>query len=186
MNGTNVGAAMQARATLSSWRTLSWDTTNETASGVTAGEGQLLYGLARALRPDTLIEVGTSYGHGTLHLAAAVRDNGTGHVYTVEIDAGRREAAAVNIADAGLSHHVTQADAIPSIPADFVFLDAGHTADDLRQYLRAIDLKPGAVVVIHDAAFMGHATEIAREGGFNIVHLPTDSMCGTAILRRGE
>jgi predicted O-methyltransferase YrrM len=36
----------------------------------------LLYMLARACRAETIIEFGTSFGVSTLHLAAALRDNG--------------------------------------------------------------------------------------------------------------
>jgi hypothetical protein len=37
--------------------------------------GTLLYTLARAIRPHTIVEFGTSYGISTLYLAAAVTDN---------------------------------------------------------------------------------------------------------------
>lgn len=185
MMGTNVGAAMQSRSRLSSWCTPTWRE-DETAGGVTPGEGQLLYGLVRALRPDVVIEVGTGYGHSTLHLAAGVRDNSFGHVYTVEIDDGRRSAATGNIAEAGLSPYVTQSDEIPPLAADLVFLDAGHLPDDVRAYMDAIDVEPSGVVVIHDAAYLGHAVGVAQEGGWNIVHLLTDSLAGLAILGKGE
>ena len=47
--------------------------------------GQLLYALVRSGRPDTVVEFGTSFGISTIYLAAAVTDNGTGHVITTEI-----------------------------------------------------------------------------------------------------
>jgi predicted O-methyltransferase YrrM len=40
----------------------------------------LLYMLARAIGARSLIEFGTSFGVSTLHLAAAVRDNGGGRI----------------------------------------------------------------------------------------------------------
>ena len=40
--------------------------------------GKLLYLLARSVRARTIIEFGTSFGISTLHLAAALRDNGGG------------------------------------------------------------------------------------------------------------
>src|SRR5271169_3785656 len=38
--------------------------------------GRLLYSLIRAARPSTVVEFGTSFAISTIHLAAAVRDNG--------------------------------------------------------------------------------------------------------------
>jgi predicted O-methyltransferase YrrM len=38
--------------------------------------GTLLYTLARTIRPQTIVEFGTSYGISTPYLAAAVTDNG--------------------------------------------------------------------------------------------------------------
>jgi hypothetical protein len=42
--------------------------------------GRLLYMLARSCRARTIVEFGTSFGLSTLHLAAALRDNGGGEV----------------------------------------------------------------------------------------------------------
>src|SRR5262245_35573982 len=44
--------------------------------------GKLLYSLIRSARPATIIEFGTSFAISTIYLAAAVADNGIGHVYT--------------------------------------------------------------------------------------------------------
>ncbi len=42
--------------------------------------GKLLYMLARATRATSIVEFGTSFGISTIHLAAAVRDNGGGRL----------------------------------------------------------------------------------------------------------
>ena len=42
--------------------------------------GILLYMLARAIRARSIVEFGTSFGISTLHLAAALKDNGGGRV----------------------------------------------------------------------------------------------------------
>ena len=47
--------------------------------------GRLLYALIRASRPSTVVEFGASFGISTIHLAAAVRDNGTGRVISTEL-----------------------------------------------------------------------------------------------------
>ena len=46
--------------------------------------GRLLYMLARATNARAMIEFGTSFGISTLHLAAALRDNGGGKLITTD------------------------------------------------------------------------------------------------------
>lgn len=46
--------------------------------------GKLLYMLARSSGARTIVEFGTSFGISTLHLAAALRDNGGGRLITSE------------------------------------------------------------------------------------------------------
>ena len=52
--------------------------------------GTLLYMLARAINARTIIEFGTSFGVSTLHLAAALRDNGGGKLITSEFEPTKR------------------------------------------------------------------------------------------------
>ena len=51
--------------------------------------GRLLYMLARATNARAMIEFGTSFGISTLHLAAALRDNGGGKLITTDPLHGR-------------------------------------------------------------------------------------------------
>ena len=48
--------------------------------------GALLYMLARSSGARTIVEFGTSFGISTLHLAAALRDNGGGRLITSEFE----------------------------------------------------------------------------------------------------
>src|SRR5690349_2357216 len=48
--------------------------------------GALLYMLARGGGARNVVEFGTSFGISTLHLAAALRDNGGGRVITTELE----------------------------------------------------------------------------------------------------
>ena len=41
---------------------------------ISAEAGQLLYALVRAIRPETVVEFGTSFGISTIYLAAAVTE----------------------------------------------------------------------------------------------------------------
>ena len=65
--------------------------------------GKLLYLLARAAQARSIVEFGTSFGISTLHLAAAVRDNGGGQVIGSEFEPAKAAKARENFAAAGLS-----------------------------------------------------------------------------------
>ena len=69
--------------------------------------GELLYILLRAARPNKVVEFGTSYGISAIYLAAAVADNGTGHVVSTELSAAKAAAARANLAEAGFGNHIT-------------------------------------------------------------------------------
>jgi len=119
--------------------------------------GELLYILVRAKRPNTIVEFGTSYGISTIYLAAAVADNGKGHVVSTELSAAKVVAARANFAEAGLADRVTilLGDAITTLndvpaPIDFVLLDGWK--DLCPQVLRSLEsrLAIGALIVADD------------------------------------
>ncbi len=92
--------------------------------------GKLLYALVRATRPETVVEFGMSLGLSGIHLAAAVRDNGTGRVVTTELSAAKIATAKQNFAEAGLDDLITvlEGDAVVTLaeldgPVGFVLLD---------------------------------------------------------------
>lgn len=121
---------------------------------VTPEAGQLLYALVRATRPETVVEFGMSFGISAIHLAAAVRDNGIGHVVTTELSDTKIAAAKQTFAEVGLDDVITvlAGDALSTLtgldhPVNFVLLDGWK---DL--YLPVIELlqpalSAGAVVV---------------------------------------
>jgi predicted O-methyltransferase YrrM len=121
---------------------------------VTPEAGRLLYSLVRATRPTTVVEFGMSFGISAVHLASAVRDNGTGRVVTTELNATKIAAAKQTFADTGLADVITvlEGDALSTLagldgPVEFVLLDGWK---DL--YLPVIELleprlSTGALVV---------------------------------------
>lgn len=121
---------------------------------VTPEAGRLLYSLVRATRPATIVEFGMSFGISAVHLAAAVRDNGTGRVVTTELSDTKIAAAKQTFAETGLDDVITilEGDALSTLadlpgPVDFVLLDGWK---DL--YLPIIELleprlSPGVLVV---------------------------------------
>ena len=123
--------------------------------------GRLLYTLVRASRPATVVEFGTSFGISTIHLAAAVRDNGAGRVVSTELNAAKAARARANLAEAGLADLVTilEGDARETLaglpgPVGFVLLDGWK--DLYLPVLRLLEprLTPGALVVADDTVSM--------------------------------
>ena len=97
---------------------------------VTPEAGRLLYSLVRASRPSTIVEFGMSLGISAMHLAAAVRDNGSGRVVTTELSAVKVAAAKKTFAETGLDDLITvlEGDALATLadiggPVEFVLLD---------------------------------------------------------------
>jgi predicted O-methyltransferase YrrM len=70
------------------------------ALAVSRETGTLLYMLARATRARTIVEFGTSFGLSTLHLAAALRDNGGGQLITSEFEPSKAARARATFGDA--------------------------------------------------------------------------------------
>ena len=120
--------------------------------------GRLLYSLIRAARPSTVVEFGTSFGISTIHLAAAVRDNGAGRVVSTELNAVKAARATANIAEAGLADWVTilEGDALATLatidtPVEFVLLDGWKYLYLPVLHLLEPRLPPGALVIADDA-----------------------------------
>ena len=93
--------------------------------------GKLLYLLARSIRARTIVEFGTSFGISTLHLAAALRDNGGGRLVGTEFEPSKIVRARENLVAGGLSDlvEVREGDALETLDRDlpnsidFVLLD---------------------------------------------------------------
>ena len=145
----------------------------------------LLYTLVRASRPDTVVEFGTSFGISTIHLAAAVTDNGHGHVLTTEMSAAKVAVAQANLTAAGV------ADAVTILPGDALqtLAEAPRTVDLLLldgwkdlclPVLRLLEdrLPPGALVIADDTskASMGGYLDYVRDpaNGYVNVAFPVE------------
>lgn len=128
---------------------------------VSRATGALLYMLARGSRAQTIVEFGTSFGLSTLHLAAALRDNGGGRLITSEFESTKVARAQANLTAAGLADLVEfrEGDALQTLRADLppvidlVLLDGakGLYADVLD--LLESRLRPGAYVVADNADY---------------------------------
>ncbi|WP_239153328.1 O-methyltransferase [Virgisporangium aliadipatigenens] len=135
---------------------------------ISARGGELLYSLVRATRPQTVVEFGTSYGISTLYLAAAVRDNGAGRVYSTELSATKIAHARANLAAAGLDAWVdiVAGDARETLrdvpgPIGLVLLDGWKDLYLTVLCLLEPRLAPGALVIGDDIEMAATAQYLA-------------------------
>jgi predicted O-methyltransferase YrrM len=121
--------------------------------------GTLLYMLARNSAARTVVEFGTSFGISTLHIAAALKDNGGGRLITTEFEPSKIAHARHNLQAANLQEFVEirEGDALETLardlPAkiDLVLLDGAKPL-----YLKVLSLlepqlRAGAVLVADNA-----------------------------------
>jgi predicted O-methyltransferase YrrM len=121
--------------------------------------GALLYMLARGAKARSIVEFGTSFGISTLHLAAALRDNGGGKLITTEFEASKIARARENLTAAGLVDlvEIREGDALQTLSTDLpetidlVLLDGAKALYPSVLALLEDRLRPGAFVVADDA-----------------------------------
>lgn len=120
--------------------------------------GRFLYRTARACKARRIVEFGTSMGVSTSYLAAALRDNGGGHLIGSEWLPAKVQHACANLAAAGFADlvEIRAGDARATLrdvggPVDLVLLDGeyAHYLPVLR--LLEPQLRPGAVIVADNA-----------------------------------
>ncbi|WP_430422691.1 O-methyltransferase [Phenylobacterium sp.] len=121
--------------------------------------GTLLYMLARSGGARSIVEFGTSFGLSTLHLAAALRDNGGGRLITTEFEPSKAARARLNLADGGVADlvEIREGDALQTLAADLpeaidlVLLDGAKALySDILSLLES-RLRPGALIVADNA-----------------------------------
>jgi predicted O-methyltransferase YrrM len=147
--------------------------------------GKLLYNLVRAVRPDTVVEFGTSFGISTLYLAAAVADNGSGRVLTTEMNREKIAAARRTFAETGLDGliDILEGDALDTLagldrPVGFVLLDGWKNLCLPVLHLLEPHLAPGTLVVADDVnleslrPYLDHVRDPAN--GYQSVTFPVD------------
>lgn len=118
-------------------------------------EAEITYLLLREAQPQTVVEIGTFHGWSTSWILRALHDNGSGHLYSYDV---------VNHVVRNIPEQLsagrwtfTQGDVrenLEKIPdtADFLFIDAAHSASFARWYIQHLmpRIRPGIPVCIHD------------------------------------
>ena len=121
--------------------------------------GRLLYLLVRATKAQAIVEFGTSFGLSTLHLAAGLKDNGSGRVIGSEFEPSKVARARENLVAAGLTEfaEIREGDALESLSrdlprvVDLLLLDGAKVLYPQVLSLLEPSLRPGALVLADNA-----------------------------------
>jgi len=135
--------------------------------------GALLYMLARSRRARTIVEFGTSFGISTLHLAAALRDNGGGRLITSEFEPSKVARARENLAAGGVDDlvEIRVGDALQTLASDLpetidlLLLDGAKSLYGEILDLVESRLPPGALIVADNADYCPEYLARVRSGG---------------------
>jgi predicted O-methyltransferase YrrM len=123
--------------------------------------GALLYMLARSSGARTIVEFGTSFGISTLHLAAALRDNGGGRLITSEFEPSKVARARDHLTAGGVMDlvEIREGDALQTLSVDLpetidlLLLDGAKALYPEILSLVESRLKPGAFIVADNADY---------------------------------
>jgi predicted O-methyltransferase YrrM len=123
--------------------------------------GALLYMLARGCKARTIVEFGTSFGISTLHLAAALRDNGGGRLITTEFEPSKVARARDNLTEGGLIDlvEIREGDALRTLSVglpetvDLLLLDGAKALYPEILTLVESRLRPGAFIIADNADY---------------------------------
>jgi len=123
--------------------------------------GALLYMLARSCGARSIVEFGMSFGISTLHLAAALRDNGGGRLITSEFEPSRVARARTHLTEGGLIDlvEIREGDALQTLSADLpatidlLLLDGAKSLYPEILSLVESRLRPGALIVADNADY---------------------------------
>ncbi|MGN7738514.1 O-methyltransferase [Pseudomonas sp. 22526] len=142
--------------------------------------GGLLYMLARSTRARHIVEFGTSFGISTLHLAAAIRDNGGGRLIGSEFEASKVQRAYQHLLEGGLADlvEIREGDALKTLAVDLpesidlLLLDGAKAlyADILA--LVESRLRPGALIVADNTDYCPDYLARVRSPGSGYLSVP--------------
>jgi len=163
-------------------------------ASVPEAKGRLLYRLARLVRPDRVVELGSAFGLSGSYLASALETVGNGELVTVEGSPSRHRIAAETIESVvtgrarcvlGLfDDHLHELEG-----AALVFIDGNHQPDPTRRYVaaaREVGADP-CIMVLDDVRgwseeFTSMWQDLAGDSAFS----QTGEAAGVGVLVCGE
>jgi len=167
-------AALASRAQLDAGELAAY-AAEDTLGGVDSGwpggsvwrvEGQFLYALIRALKPERVIEIGTAAGCSAAHMLAALNANGHGTLHSYDILASAGYAIPDTVSRE--RWRFTAADAIATLQktpvrCQVAFEDGLHTTEFTRDALRTLKQMTVGVLISHDALHFSDYGRMVRE-----------------------
>ncbi|MFW5832346.1 MAG: O-methyltransferase [Prolixibacteraceae bacterium] len=127
-------------------------------------QGQVLTILAKIIRPETILEIGTFTGYSAICLARGLQENGK--LITIEMDDELEDFAARYFEKAGLSERIIQriGQALEIIPQldetfDLIFLDADKK--EYPDYYKLVfdKLRSGGIIIADNTLWSGKVLE---------------------------
>ena len=162
---------------------------------VSAEFGQFLYICARARKAKRIVELGTSFGISTIHLAAALHDGGGGQLIGTELEPSKARRARENLSAAGLADivDIRVGDALETLRdgvgdnVDLVLLDGAFTLYLPVLKLLEPHLSSGALVIGDNAieesgAYLDYVRN--PDNGYRTIPLPFDPGRGNEMSVR--
>jgi predicted O-methyltransferase YrrM len=142
-------------------------------------ERRLLYLMTRHRAPELIVEFSPKRGWSTLHMAAALEDNGRGYILSFELEPVYAALTRRTLKEAGLAHRgeVVVGDVREEFPRvygdrhrwraelwlEFLFIDSDHSAPFADWYVGNVFplVRQGGVIHVHDVEA---SPEIIAEG----------------------
>jgi len=148
------------------------------------GEKYLLHWLIRETKPMTIVETGTHRGLATLYMAAAVKENGFGHITTYDPFEWNQRGNFGKFPELNelITYKQKRGDEMDEKNIDFAFIDGFHGYLDVIQEIDTLipRLSGQAIVVFHDCWYEEEGVnggtgvnEAIEEAGLQTVWLPT-------------
>jgi predicted O-methyltransferase YrrM len=142
--------------------------------------GALLYMLARSTGARSIVEFGTSFGISTLHLAAALLDNGGGRLITSEFEASKVAKARDHLTAGGVIDlvEIREGDALLTLARDLpesidlVLLDGAKALYPEILALLEPQLRTGALIIADNADYSPEYMERVRSSGSGYLSVP--------------
>ncbi|WP_332852491.1 O-methyltransferase [Duganella sp. S19_KUP01_CR8] len=142
--------------------------------------GELLYMLTRSCRARNIVEFGTSFGISTLYLAAALRDNGGGHLITSEFEPTKVARARDHLEQGGVLDlvDIRAGDALETLASDLpeqvdlLLLDGAKALYPEILGLVRSRLRPGALVIADNADMNPDYVALVRSPESGFMSLP--------------
>lgn len=148
----------------------------------------LLYSLARILKPEVAVETGTYQGHGTKAIATALEANGKGHLWTVESDTDLVEAYTEMDRTTFVNDDSVRWSAYESPEQiDFAFVDCAEQPKDRVSVFANLlpKISQGGMILAHDTEFLlreDYLNKMIVLAGPPSLHLP--ALNGVSVWAR--